>query len=442
MTDEQSNISLEISEKVNDNNNDNDNNITSLSIDEILNILDVEPEQCEILKARIEKNQKICLAMIVKNETKVLKRCFDTLYPLIDYWVICDTGSTDGTQEFIKSYWEKKGISGELHQHEWKNFGHNRSLLMNAAKRKADYIITLDADEVFMFDNDFEMPNLDKDMYFIWTHKGNIKYQRLQLVSDKFDWYYNGVCHEYLTHIEKEGNTPETKDIMPKMHNIPYPDGSRSNDPNKYKRDAFLFEMALLDAPNNLRYVYYLAQSYRDSQDFDNAIKYYKKRVEMAAKCVSEETYYAQYQIGLCKILKGEPFENYAIDLLKACNIRPSRLEAAHIFIKEARLNGLSAVAFQQFKYLLEQPDLHTQDTSFLVSEIYDWSMLNELSLVAAMSGFYDDAFRIVARILKENKYPTGSKHMLEHNMNALYQLAQNKKNEKSNTINLQKVNI
>jgi tetratricopeptide (TPR) repeat protein len=310
---------------------------------------------------------------------------------------------------------------------------------MKEAKGKGDYIITLDADEVFIFDDDFEMPNLDKDMYFIWTHKGNIKYQRLQLVSDKFDWYYNGVCHEYLTHIEKDGNTPETKDIIQKMHNVPYPDGSRSNDPNKYKRDAFLFEMALLDDPNNLRYVYYLAQSYRDSQNFESAIKFYKKRVELAPKCVSEETYYAQYQIGLCKILKGEPFENYAIDLLKACNIRPSRLEAAHIFVKESRANGLSFIAFQMFKYLIDQPVLHTNDTSFLVGEIYDWSMLNELSLVAAMSGFYDDAVKIIDRILKEGKYPNGSQHMLEHNRNALKQLAENKKKE---TIQLQKVNI
>ncbi len=438
------NISLNISENINNdiNNetpNDTKDKLTHLSMNDILDILDVNSAPKEDIKPKMKKNQTICLAMIVKNETKVLQRCFDSLCHVIDYWVICDTGSTDGTQEFIKNYWENKGIKGELYQHEWKNFGHNRSLLMKNAKGKADYIITLDADEVFVFDDNFEMPNLDKDMYFIWTHKGTIKYQRLQLVSDKFDWFYNGVCHEYLTHIEKEGNIPQTKDIIKGMHNVPYPDGARSSDPNKYRRDALIFEMALLEEPNNIRYVYYLAQSYRDYQDFDNAIKYYKKRVEMVPKCVSEETYYAQYQIGLCKILKGEPFDNYAIDLLKAYNIRPTRLEAAHIFVKESRNNGLARVAFQQFKHLMDVPDLHTNDTSFIITEIYDWSMLNELSLVAAMSGCYDDAVKIIERILKEEKYPDGTKHMLEHNMNALYQLSQNKKNEK---IELQKVNI
>ena len=40
----------------------------------------------------------LCLCMIVKNETRVLPRCFGSLAPYIDYWVISDTGSTDGTQ--------------------------------------------------------------------------------------------------------------------------------------------------------------------------------------------------------------------------------------------------------------------------------------------------------------------------------------------------------
>ena len=40
--------------------------------------------------------------MIVKNESKVIERCLTSCLPLIDYWVISDTGSTDGTQIIIK----------------------------------------------------------------------------------------------------------------------------------------------------------------------------------------------------------------------------------------------------------------------------------------------------------------------------------------------------
>jgi len=44
----------------------------------------------------------ICLCMIVKNEVDVLGACFASCRDLIDHWVICDTGSTDGTQELIR----------------------------------------------------------------------------------------------------------------------------------------------------------------------------------------------------------------------------------------------------------------------------------------------------------------------------------------------------
>jgi glycosyltransferase involved in cell wall biosynthesis len=374
--------------------------------------------------------QTICLAMIVKNETKVLERCFNSVRKLVDYWVICDTGSTDGTQELIKSYWEKEGVKGELYEHEWKNFGHNRSLLMKHAKGKADYIITLDADEVFEFEQDFVMPYLDKDLYNIWTRKGNTDYQRLQLVSDKFEWYYKGVCHEYLTYIEKEGNKPSTQGILEKIRNIPYPDGFRSSDPNKYKRDALIFEQAILDEPTNSRYIYYLAQSYRDCKEYDNAIKYYIKRVELEPNGNSEEKYYAQYQIALCKICKEEPFDNYMFDLLKAYNIRPSRLESAHTFLKICRSKNLHYLGYQTFKHILERPFLETNDTSFLNMDVYRWSIQNELALLAFSSKFYSDAIKILEKVKMENKYPDNMKDTIEHNIKAMKHLVEEIKNK------------
>jgi glycosyltransferase involved in cell wall biosynthesis len=39
--------------------------------------------------------------MIVKNETANLERCLKSLADHIACWVICDPGSTDGTQDFV-----------------------------------------------------------------------------------------------------------------------------------------------------------------------------------------------------------------------------------------------------------------------------------------------------------------------------------------------------
>ena len=39
----------------------------------------------------------IGLCMIVKNETSLIRRCLESTLPLVDYILVVDTGSTDGT---------------------------------------------------------------------------------------------------------------------------------------------------------------------------------------------------------------------------------------------------------------------------------------------------------------------------------------------------------
>ena len=39
--------------------------------------------------------------MIVRNESKIITRLLESVLPIIDTYVICDTGSTDNTPEII-----------------------------------------------------------------------------------------------------------------------------------------------------------------------------------------------------------------------------------------------------------------------------------------------------------------------------------------------------
>ena len=98
----------------------------------------------------MDKRQTICLNMIVKDESHVIAKTLKNLTDNInfDYWVICDTGSTDGTQHIIKDFFKKKNIKGELHQHEWEDFGTNRTKALEAGYNKTDYLLIFDADDV------------------------------------------------------------------------------------------------------------------------------------------------------------------------------------------------------------------------------------------------------------------------------------------------------
>jgi glycosyltransferase involved in cell wall biosynthesis len=81
--------------------------------------------------------------MIVKNESHVVISTLENICSKIsfDYWVICDTGSTDNTINLIKDFFKLRDIKGELHEDEWIDFGTNRTLALNKAYNKTDYLL-------------------------------------------------------------------------------------------------------------------------------------------------------------------------------------------------------------------------------------------------------------------------------------------------------------
>jgi cellulose synthase/poly-beta-1,6-N-acetylglucosamine synthase-like glycosyltransferase len=108
----------------------------------------------------------ICLNMIVKNEAHVIAETLENLYSYVkfDYYVICDTGSTDATKRIIANFFSERGVAGEIHDHEWRDFGHNRTLALNAAFNKADYSFIFDADDKIVGDFELVQP-LRSDSY-------------------------------------------------------------------------------------------------------------------------------------------------------------------------------------------------------------------------------------------------------------------------------------
>ena len=91
----------------------------------------------------------ICLNMIVKDESHIIKGTLEMLCNKInfDYWVICDTGSTDDTPKIITDFFKQKKIKGELHNEKWVNFAHNRTSALEKAYKKTDLLLVFDADD-------------------------------------------------------------------------------------------------------------------------------------------------------------------------------------------------------------------------------------------------------------------------------------------------------
>ena len=116
---------------------------------------------------------KICLNMIVKNESKIITRFFDSVLPFIDGYCICDTGSSDDTKEVIRTYFKEKELPGKVVEKEFVDFSTNRNFALHACHtmKDMDYVLLLDADMKLIFDNiDINQfkTTMDKDAYFLF----------------------------------------------------------------------------------------------------------------------------------------------------------------------------------------------------------------------------------------------------------------------------------
>ena len=282
-------------------------------------------------------SQNICLNMIVKNERHVIERCLASVKEIISSWAIVDTGSEDGTQQVIREF--LKDIPGTLVECPWKDFAHNRTEALTYVPKEAEYILIVDADEEIKFDPGFEFPLLDRDCYFLQSRFHGMHYYRMQLVKNGLGWRWEGKLHEYIT--STQSAPPE---VLQGMYDLPHPDGFRSSNPNKYKQDALVLEQAILEEPNNARYIFYLAQSYRDCGDLELALRYYTQRVRMEGW--EEEVWYSLYQIALLKAQQGEDWAAVQMSFLDAYNYRPNRAEPLLMIIEYYRKKGAWPLAY------------------------------------------------------------------------------------------------
>ena len=68
------------------------------------------------------------LVLMVKNESAILQRCYESITPFVDEILIADTGSTDNTRELARS------LGAKVVEEPWQNFGYNRTESLKAAR--------------------------------------------------------------------------------------------------------------------------------------------------------------------------------------------------------------------------------------------------------------------------------------------------------------------
>src|SRR5829696_8387503 len=180
-----------------------------------------------------QSTQAVCLNMIVRNESRVIERCLNSVRRFIDYWVIVDTGSTDGTQQLIRQC--MRDVPGDLMERPWIDFAHNRSEALELARGKSDYVFVIDADEVLDSEKDFSFPQLTHDAYYLKISSGPIAFWRIQLFRNAPGWRYESAVHEYLV-VPEMATDERLQGVWIDSHT----DGSRAAEPGVYQQDIEL----------------------------------------------------------------------------------------------------------------------------------------------------------------------------------------------------------
>lgn len=353
--------------------------------------------------------------MIVKNESHIIHECLESIYKYIDYWVVSDTGSTDGTQDIIKKFFAEKGIPGELHQDEWKNFGYNRTLALRHCDDKVDYAWMIDADDkvegTFVFP---ESPTADG--YVVRMGREEFSWWRTQIFKTDAKWEYKGVLHEYPASIKEQ---PVLTKIEGKYNINARTLGARNvgiTVIEKYKKDAELLETALVDEPDNTRYQFYLAQSYFDSQQWQKALDAYARRAAMGGW--AEEVYYSLYRVAICRAMMDRPWPEIQASFLDAYNYRPIRAEPLVHISQVLRTKYEQPAAAFVFARIAAEIPYPQNEILFVPDILYKFSALDELGATAHAAGRPELGYLACKKLLEEGRVPKEHIERVENNYN------------------------
>jgi len=353
-------------------------------------------------------SQQICLTMIVKDEASIIRRCLDIARPMYDTWCIVDTGSTDGTQDIIREH--MAGVPGELHERPWQDFATNRTEAIELARGLGDYLLFVDADDNLRVPDRFVRPELSSEAYELDYTLGNLSYRRTCLVRSDLPWRFEGVIHEYPT-IGRQ----YTLQYLPGPVMDCTRDGARSqqSDVDKYSHDAEVLEAALVDEPENTRYAFYLAQSYRDSLQPEKALAAYEHRATMAG--FDQEVYWSLLQAArIAKGLGHAPAE--VIDrFLRAHDARPSRAEALGdlaVLCRELGNRWASARMFAERGLGLEP----SEDSLFVETAWHEWKLIDEFAVATYWLGEYDLTLNACNDLLDNGRAPKDQRNRIRDN--------------------------
>jgi Rps23 Pro-64 3,4-dihydroxylase Tpa1-like proline 4-hydroxylase/glycosyltransferase involved in cell wall biosynthesis len=366
----------------------------------------------------------IVFASMCKNEEHCIKNTLESVYRFIDYWVICDTGSTDQTCNIIRDFFEEKGIPGELYVDEWQGFDKNKTLMMERAYGKGDYIMHLDADDLLVGDLVFPTDDAGWDCYYAPVKRGGAEWKALIFFNGRQHWKFCGVAHTIIKSLDKP-NGYNTGDLsMYGFYISGEGIGSRSFDPKKYFYDAEKLQKQFFDTldedPDGLnnRSVFYTAQSYMDCGMNEEAVKWNRLYLKIKDTWI-EERFEAQMRIARLYLRMEKPIDLAEVEMKKAIDIFSDRAEPYFYLGLHHNWKGNWELGYQYLKAARSKSlqDVKSKYILFVNEGCYGKRVNDELSVACFWTNRFQEGIDLINDIIDDPAF-AHSRERIQNNLN------------------------
>jgi len=372
-------------------------------------VLDAVAEELGIAR-QTEPQVSVCLMTL--NERETLPDCLDSLRGLADEIVVVDTGSTDGTVEYLQGRDDvTKLIHETVPETGIEDFSYYRNVgFANATKK---YVMWIDAcervrDAVAIKE---QVVKGLSDGYYMMTHQPPISYSRLKIAPREFATFIDPI-HEYIdAHGMKTSLIPEENGV----ERLNFKKVGREDSNTRNLRILRkLVESSSKDDPNRPRYLFYLARDLSESGQHEKAIEYFNERIlmygfweERVAACVV-----------LARIYLFKTHEYHKADAVANIIDQISDKHAESPFIKGEALywRGEYEQARLWYEKCMKMP--RPTHGIWLWEDVYSWLPYDRMSRIRENAGDIDGAIAYARQ--QYDRAPSWERSWIEERIKSL----------------------
>lgn len=291
------------------------------------------------------------LVMIVKNAGKGFGRILEKNIPFIDRWTILDTGSTDGTQEVIRSVLGTR-VRGQLYEEPFVDFGTSRNRALELAGDVCKFTVMLD--DTYYFTGDIRdflnevRSDQFADSFSLYINSADVQYASNRLIKSQRKLRYKFKIHEVID--ERDNVTviipPERAQIHDEQN-----DYMQERTTKRKALDLRLLRESIQEEPENPRHWYYMAQTYVGMQDYEHAYRYFLARVFHPEEGFLQEKIDACFEAARCAQFQlKRPWEEVRPLYERAYAMDPTRPDSVYFLAIKDLMDQNRRSAYEGFK--------------------------------------------------------------------------------------------